>query len=142
LAVMKDGEIEQIGFPRDVYDSPASIYVADFLGLANLLPARVPEQGAIEVSGRTFAAPTGTTFGDCTVFARPERLRVVAVDDGVVSGSVTDVVFVGSTTHIRVAVGERELQVVVTNDGDTRVPVPGTSIGIDIPTDAIRLLPR
>ncbi len=50
--------------------------------------------------------------------------------------------FVGSTTHIRVAVADRELQIVVTNDGDTRVPVPGSPIGVDIPTDAVRLLPR
>jgi spermidine/putrescine transport system ATP-binding protein len=142
LAVMKDGEIEQIGAPREVYDSPDSIYVADFLGLANLLPARVPKDGTIEVAGRGFAGPTGDVLGDCTVFARPERLRVVAVDEGVVSGSVSDVVFVGSTTHIRVAVLERELQIVVPNDGDTRVPVPGASIGVAIPADAIRLLPR
>jgi spermidine/putrescine transport system ATP-binding protein len=142
LAVMKDGEIEQIGAPRDVYDSPDSIYVADFLGLANLLPATVPVAGKIEVAGRGFGAPTGEVRGDCTVFARPERLRVVDVDAGVVNGSVTNVVFVGSTTHIRVAVAERELQIVVPNDGDTRVPVPGSAIGVDIPADAIRLLPR
>ena len=59
------------------------------------------------------------------MFARPERLRVVAAGEGLVSGTVTDVVFVGSTTHIRVAVADRELQIVVANDGDTRVPVPG-----------------
>ena len=142
LAVMKDGEIEQIGAPRDVYDSPESIYVADFLGLANLLPATVPVAGTIQVAGRGFVAPTGAVVGDCTVFARPERLRVVGVDAGVVNGSVTDVVFVGSTTHIRVAVAERELQIVVPNDGDTRVPVPGSAIGVEIPADAVRLLPR
>jgi spermidine/putrescine transport system ATP-binding protein len=141
LAVMKEGEIEQIGAPRDVYESPASIYVADFLGLANLLPATVPSRGTIEVGGRGFAVPTGDTVGACTVFARPERLKVVGVDEGMVSGTVTDVVFVGSTTHIRVAVDARELQIVVTNDGDTRVPVPGSPIGVDIPNDAVRLLP-
>jgi spermidine/putrescine transport system ATP-binding protein len=142
LAVMRDGEIEQIGAPRDVYDSPASVYVADFLGLANLLPATVHEQGTIRVSDRRFAAETGSTRGDCTVFARPERLRVVDEHDGTVSGTVTDVVFVGSTTHIRVAVDDRQLQIVIANDGGTRVPVPGSSVGIDIPADAVRLLPR
>lgn len=142
LAVMRDGEIEQIGAPREVYDSPASVYVADFLGLANLLPATVHEPGTIRVSDRRFAADTGSTRGDCTVFARPERLRVVDEHGGTVSGTVTDVVFVGSTTHIRVAVDDRQLQVVIANDGDTRVPVPGSAVGIDIPADAVRLLPR
>jgi spermidine/putrescine transport system ATP-binding protein len=142
LAVMREGEIEQVGSHRDVYDAPTSTYVADFLGLANLLDARVPTPGTIEVGGRAFAAPTGEVHGACTVFARPERLRVVGVGDGLVSGPVTDVVFVGSTTHIRVAVADRQLQVVVPNDGSTWVPTPGTQVGVDIPTDAIRLLHR
>ena len=140
LAVMREGEIEQVGVPRDVYDSPSSTYVADFLGLANLLPGHVERSGTIEIGGRSFAAPTGATTGACTVFARPERLRIVDAADGVVAGPVTDVVFVGSTSHIRVAVADRELQVVVPNDGDTRVPVPGVTVGVDIPADAIRLL--
>ena len=41
LAVMNDGEIEQIGTPKETYEEPASAYVADFLGVANLLPATV-----------------------------------------------------------------------------------------------------
>jgi spermidine/putrescine transport system ATP-binding protein len=142
LAVMREGEIEQVGAPRDVYDSPATTYVADFLGLANLLPANIAQAGTVVIDGRAFAAPTGDTSGDCTVFARPERLRVVCAGEGIVGGPVTDVVFVGSTTHIRVAVAGREIQIVVPNDGDTRVPPPGTTIGVDIPVDAIRILAR
>ena len=141
LAVMNDGVIEQIGAPPEVYDSPQSIYVADFLGLANLMPARVPAAGTVEIEGCGMAAPTGAVVGECTVVARPERLRVVAAGEGLLSGSVTDVVFVGSMTHIRVALAERELQIVVANDRDTRVPVPGSTVGIDIPPDAVRLLP-
>ena len=68
-------------------------------------------------------------------------LRVVAAGKGLLTGPVTDVIFVGSMTHIRVAVGQRELQIVIANDGDTRVPVPGSIVGIDIPPDAVRLLP-
>ncbi len=142
LAVMREGEIEQIGAPRDVYDSPATTYVADFLGLANLLPASVSSPGRVEIDGRSVAAPTGEVTGSCTVFARPERLRVVADGEGLVSGPVADVVFVGSTTHISVAVGDRSLQIVVPNDGATWIPAPGTGVGVDIPADAIRVLAR
>jgi spermidine/putrescine transport system ATP-binding protein len=142
LAVMNEGEIEQIGPPREVYDAPATTYVADFLGLANLLPANVPAPGTIEIAGRRFQADTGDCAGDCTVFARPERLRVVGVDEGMVTGTVADVVFVGSMSHIRVDVADRQLQVVVPNDGGTWVPAPGTPVGIEIPTDAIRVLAR
>ncbi len=142
LAVMRDGEIEQVGAPRDVYDAPASAYVADFLGLANLLGANVPESGTINVDGRSFNGPTGDVRGDCTVFVRPERLRIVTVEDGDVSGPVKDVVFVGSTSHIKVLVGDRELQIVVPNDGTTWVPTPGTDVGVAISPDAIRVLER
>jgi spermidine/putrescine transport system ATP-binding protein len=142
LAVMREGEIEQVGAPRDVYDAPASTYVADFLGLANLLAARVPQTGTVEVGGRTFEVTTGEVRGACTVFVRPERLRLVSPNDGLVVGPVSDVVFVGSTTHIRVVVDDRELQIVVPNDGSTWVPAPGSAVGVDVPADAIRLLER
>ena len=141
LAVMKDGEIEQVGTPFDVYNSPASTYVADFLGLANLLPASVPAAGTLLVDDRSFEVPTGDVHGRCTVFVRPERLKVVAPDEGTVSGVVDDVVFVGSTTHVKFLIDARPLQVVVPNDGASWVPAPGTSAGVDIPLDAIRLLP-
>ncbi len=142
LAVMREGEIEQLGAPAEVYTSPESTYVAEFLGLANLLPGVVTERGLIEVGGRRFAAPTGEVTGECVVFARPERLRLIAADVGLVSGPVADVVFVGSTTHVRVDVAGRQLQVVLPNDGDAWVPAPGTIVGIDIPSEAIRLLQR
>ena len=140
LAVMRDGEIEQVGAPQEVYDLPRSTYVADFLGLANLLPAQVARAGVVEIDGRTFDAPTGETLGACTVFARPERMRIVPDGDGRFSGQVTDVVFVGATTHIHVAVAGRTLQIVVPNDGATWIPAPGTVVGVDVPADAVRVL--
>ena len=50
MAVMNTGKVEQVGTPREVYDEPASAYVADFLGLANLVPA-VATDGAVELLG-------------------------------------------------------------------------------------------
>ena len=141
LAVMKDGEVEQIGTPFDVYNSPASTYVADFLGLANLLPANVPTAGTLLVDDRSFEVPTGDVRGRCTVFVRPERLKVVTPEAGTVTGVVDYVVFVGSTTHVKFLIDSRPLQVVIPNDGSSWVPAPGTAAGVDIPLDAIRLLP-
>ncbi len=142
LAVMREGEIEQVGLPQDVYDAPESTYVADFLGLANLLPAGVVQTGTIEVLGRQITAETGDVRGDCTVFARPERLKIVSAGQGLVDGVVGDVAFVGSTTHVRVHVGAQEMQAVLSNDGASWIPAPGTAIGIELPSDSIRLLAR
>jgi hypothetical protein len=66
LAVMNSGIIEQVGSPREEYDEPANTYVADFLGLANLLPAFARE-GEIDVLGRTVATATNGTTGNCYV---------------------------------------------------------------------------
>ena len=55
LAVMNEGEIEQIGTPKETYEEPASAYVADFLGVANLLPATVSTPGRVIVNGAEHA---------------------------------------------------------------------------------------
>ena len=140
LAVMRDGTIEQVGPPQEVYDSPTSTYVADFLGLANLLPGMVRTDGGVEVLGRHLAAPSTDIVGACTVFARPERLVLVDPAAGSVTGRVADVVFVGSSTHVRVSVAGEEIEVVLSNDGTSWVPTPGNEVGIMLPVDALRLL--
>jgi spermidine/putrescine transport system ATP-binding protein len=142
LAVMRAGEIEQVGPPQAVYDAPESAYVADFLGLANLLPASVSGDGVVDVLGRSVAASTGDVRGECTMFARPERIGLCDVADGMLTGTVSNVVFVGSTTHVRVDIDGHELQTVLSNDGTAWVPVPGTEVGVVMPTDSIRLLAR
>src|SRR5690606_30755315 len=101
----------------------------------------VPTAGTLLVDDRSFEVPTGDVRGRCTVFVRPERLKVVTPEAGTVTGVVDDVVFVGSTTHVKFLIDSRPLQVVVPNDGSSWVPAPGTAAGVDIPLDAIRLLP-
>jgi putative spermidine/putrescine transport system ATP-binding protein len=140
--VMREGTIEQVGPPQEVYDAPDTTYVADFLGLANLLPAAVSTEGEVEVLGRRVSAPTGGVRGRCTVFARPERLGICDPEVADVTGVVVDVVFVGSTTHVRVAAADQELEVVLSNDGAAWVPAPGTPVGVVLPDGALRVLER
>ena len=82
LAVMNDGEIEQIGTPKETYEEPASAYVADFLGVANLLPATVTRPGRVVVNGSEHAADTLGVIGDCTVVIRPERVLLSPLGTG------------------------------------------------------------
>ena len=63
LAVMRAGEIDQIGTPREVYDEPATSYVADFLGIANLVPAHVVRDGELELAGVRVHADTTAVDG-------------------------------------------------------------------------------
>ena len=142
LAVMRGGEIEQIGTPREVYDQPANSYVADFLGVANLLPADAARFGTVVVNGVELMADTRDVLGECTVLVRPERVRVVEVGRGAVRARVERVVFAGPVIHVHLRVGDRGLQAVVANDGRAVVPVEGGEVDVAMPRDSIRVLAR
>src|SRR4029079_10693097 len=87
-AVMSAGRIEQVGTPEEIYLSPATVFVAGFIGAANLIPVDVTRSGSataeVELSGGRHAdVPCGHgsfTAGDHgVVMVRPERVKVVAV---------------------------------------------------------------
>jgi sulfate transport system ATP-binding protein len=74
---MRDGKIEQVGSPRQIYDCPATPFVYEFLGSANRLPCRV-QGGRIDLAGGWFEPPYGTGIGDgpACLFVRPHDLAV------------------------------------------------------------------
>jgi spermidine/putrescine transport system ATP-binding protein len=113
IAVMSEGRVEQVGTPEEIYQFPASLFVAGFIGSANLLPGSVSDVGAAS-DGRTaltVSLEDGTTIkafsrvnmnvGDeATVMVRPERVQPVALAEGPhgrgVIADVTELVFQGS----------------------------------------------
>jgi len=84
IAVMNEGRVEQIGTPEEIYHRPASVFVAGFIGVANLIPAAVTSTNAgtaeVEAAGRRIAVPYSDAdlrAGDsAVVMVRPERLRL------------------------------------------------------------------
>jgi iron(III) transport system ATP-binding protein len=82
IVVMNDGRIEQIGTPTEVYEQPASLFVADFIGQANMLEAETKKVGAgvvtVAVLGQEFTIASETTFpeGRLTLVVRPEDIKV------------------------------------------------------------------
>ncbi|WP_372922340.1 ABC transporter ATP-binding protein [Roseovarius sp.] len=73
IAVLADGRIQQIGAPLDLYQSPANLFTADFLGESNLLPVTLDGQCARLGDGQSFAA-NGHPSGVATLMLRPEAL--------------------------------------------------------------------
>ena len=140
LAVMNTGNIEQIGAPRDVYDEPANKYVADFLGLANLVPADADE-GGVTVLGVHVAIDTEGISGATTVLVRPERLLLVAPSEGHLRAVVEHIVFAGAATHVHLRAGDQALQAVVTNNGSPLAAVEGGEVGLLLQAEALRVLP-
>src|SRR5690606_14478370 len=78
MAVMRDGEVSQVGAPRDVYERPDSAYVASFLGVANLIRVDHHGDGVVAgVDGAVLRAADGRAdVGACHVVIRPERIRL------------------------------------------------------------------
>ena len=85
IAVMNEGRVEQIGTPQEIYHSPTSVFVANFIGVANLIPAVVQQangaDATVVVAGaHRVAVPVGTERlrpgSAATVMVRPERLRL------------------------------------------------------------------
>lgn len=140
LAVMNKGRLEQVGTPREVYESPASGYVADFLGVANLLPAEASASGAT-VLGLAVACRTDGLTGPCTAVVRPERVRVEPADGGGLRAVVRSAVFAGALTHVVLDAHGRRIEALIANDGSRPTPVEGVEVTVSFDGDGVRLLP-
>jgi spermidine/putrescine transport system ATP-binding protein len=152
LAVMNGGLIEQIGAPQEVYEDPETLFVADFLGVSNLMDAtgRGPVDGRCRVEVGRFELEAGGGPSDVTgpakLVIRPERVELERheADSGpnCLPGMVERVVYVGSAVQVlvRIATGET-LQALVTNTGKELPYEQGTPVQLHLPVEALRVLP-
>ena len=149
VAVMNGGRVEQAGSPREVYEEPSTVFVADFLGVSNLLLGKASADGsgcALRVGERTFRAQQGATDsrGEVKAMIRPERIAVEAhstAGENRLPGLVERAVFLGNSfeLHVRVIGGDL-LKVTMPNDG-TGIPVEeGTAVTLHLPPEALRVL--
>ena len=138
LAVMDHGEIVQVGAPRDVYEAPCNGYVADFLGVTNLLMAEYLGDGRVRVEGRVLRATGVAPVGPCRVVIRPERVRLTATEpENGLPVVVDHRVFTGATTQVHLRSGDAAFQALVTNDGHE----PDlTALHAELPADALRIV--
>lgn len=151
LAVMSNGRVEQIGSPSEVYEEPTTAYVADFLGVSNLMDAHVDggsDNGAASVRLGEFdlVAQHGDTDarGDVKVVIRPERVRLEpagTTGQNRVPGMIERVVYVGSTMQVIVHLAPGQaLQALVQNQGEGLPYAQGDHVAVHLPADALRVL--
>jgi sulfate transport system ATP-binding protein len=83
VAILRDGRIEQVGTPEEIYDHPASPFIYDFLGNVNLFSGRVKD-GAVIIGGTEFAAASaaGESDAEAVAFVRPHDIRVTRSQAG------------------------------------------------------------
>lgn len=116
IVVMKNGEIQQVGTPEEIYNEPANRYVANFIGESNILPGVMLEDYKVRFDDITFDC---VDFGfreneKVDVVIRPEDIDIVDVKDGKMTGEVLSVLFKG--VHYEIIVET----------------VPGTSVTVDM----------
>ena len=151
IAVMSEGRVEQIASPTDIYDEPATVFVAGFIGQANLWPATLQSQDGdtaiLTALGSTLEAWSNSTLsGDITLMVRPERVRVAADEatapDGAVPATITSLVFQGPV--MRLAADAQDGTEVIAHVGpEQRLPLlrPGDGVWVSWDRDAATALP-
>lgn len=116
IVVMKDGEIQQVGTPEDIYNEPENRYVASFIGESNIIPGVMMEDYKVKFDDIVFDC---VDFGfkekePVDVVIRPEDIDIVEVKDGKMTGEVLSVLFKG--VHYEIVVET----------------VPGTSVTVNM----------
>jgi spermidine/putrescine transport system ATP-binding protein len=150
MAVMSSGRIEQLGTPEQVYDEPANAYVADFLGVSNLMSAQADGGGDEGCRVRLGDFALSATQGDVAangrirLVIRPERVELEphgATGQNRVPGMVERVVYAGATTQVivRLAPGE-VVQALMKNEGAAPAYQQGTAVSVHLPPTALRVL--
>ena len=151
IAVMSNGLIEQVGSGSDVYEEPATAWVADFLGVSNMMDGRADGHTAdgacrVRVGDFEFRAERGdvSASGPVKVVIRPER--VVLEPHGTegenrIPGMVERLVYTGPSMQliVRLAAGV-SLQVMIPNRRDTNPFPQGAPVTVTLPADSLRVL--
>jgi spermidine/putrescine transport system ATP-binding protein len=151
IAVMSEGRIEQIGPPNRVYEEPQTTYVADFLGISNLMNATALGRSAagncrLRLGEFEIEAARGhvAARGEVKALIRPERVRIEARDSiggNRVPAMIERVVYVGPVIQllVRLAPGHT-IQAMVPNMGDGPAYSQGSAVNAHMPVEALRVL--
>lgn len=138
VAVMSGGRIVQLGTPRDIYQRPASEFVARFFG-ANIVPGRVVERAGVSGRVRTplglLAAERVAAEDDVVLGIMPQAVEVVPDADGALS--LVDARYVGTHVELRLAAGDCEI-LAIQRDG-LAVPAPGARARIEVAPTAVHV---
>jgi len=147
VAVMYRGRIEQIGSPAEMYGSPGTPFVAEFIGTMNRLQSTVAEPGWIEHGGtrlRVDAADARSKGERVLLLVRPETMELTPENGGspaenALSGTVLTHTFLGASTRIRVETAGSEITADVPTAKTGDIPI-GTRVVARFPSASARLL--
>jgi putative spermidine/putrescine transport system ATP-binding protein len=137
IVVMKQGEIVQVGTPREVYFEPNSRFVAEFIGAANVIEG-LASQGSIQLPGGKLALPEPRADGHCAVMLRPEAIEICAPEGQAWTGTVQAVNFLGDRQRLTIA--GAATQMIVAEAANTARLKPGDRVGLAVAPQSLRIL--
>ena len=148
IAIMHAGRIAQVGSPREIFETPATPFVATFVGKTNTLAATLLEPGMVDFGGVRLRVREDVSHaaGPVTVLVRPHEARLADAtgEPGYTGnghnrlfGRVVRQTYLGDARDYLIAVGETELRVTALPWIDHPV---GSQVGIELPVDACRVV--
>ena len=148
VVVMNAGHIDQLGAPHEIYNPPATRFVATFVGTLNTIEATVARAAdhTVRIDGQTVTLPTlpsGAVDGSAIALTlRPEVLSIGhhPDDDIVLNGTISDVTFLGSVIRLRVALGQNILSLDTFNDRRAAPPVRGEKVTVSLSSKDLLIL--
>ena len=143
IAVMNGGVIQHIGTPKDIYQRPANVFVATFIGRTNILPGTLSENGEVtfpdgfRVQMDTLAP--GTPAQSVQISVRPEEFIVSPAGGKGIRAKVCDSIFLGLNTHYRLALADgTEVETIQESSIDSIIP-KGTDVTLGVKAEKINL---
>jgi putative spermidine/putrescine transport system ATP-binding protein len=148
IAVMYGGKAEQVGAPFEIYNRPATKFVANFVGTLNVLEGTVADAGSgkVRVASQELALKgklNGSQTGDTLSLAlRPEAIALGPRpgNDSRLAGEISDVHFLGSVIRVRVGIGDKQISLDTFNNSATPPPAVGDRAEISFSSGDVLVL--
>jgi len=137
IVVMADGEIQQIGTPEEIYNEPANVFVADFIGESNIFNGTMAGKLKASFANAVFDCVDDYERGKkIDAVIRPEDVEVVKPGEGQLVGEITSSDFKGTFYITFVQCGQYEMEVHCLEHYE-----PGTKVGLKVIPDNIHIIP-
>jgi putative spermidine/putrescine transport system ATP-binding protein len=136
VAVMDRGRVEQVGTPEDLFERPATPFVAGFVGRSTRFDATVEAPGRIRIGAQAIAAAQTPAPGAAQVFIRPHRIRVAP--EGDIAARIVTRTYEGATALLTLESEIGAIQAEVPADLPLRA---GDPVQVSLPPDALRVFP-
>jgi len=137
IVVMREGRIQQIGTPIDIYNEPKNAFVADFIGESNIINGTMLKDRLVKFANRTFDC-VDEGFGEnvpVDVVIRPEDIKLVSESEGMLTGEVRSVIFKGVHYEMLVATDDYVWMV-----HDTLKQPVGSKVGLVVAPQDIHIM--